>query len=65
MMAYPNAGMPQLDENHRTYYSQAPEEMVSHGPELMDAGPDLIGGCCGTTPAHIKAFRQAVDGRYL
>ena len=65
IMAYPNAGMPQLDENHRTYYSQAPEEMASHVPELIDEGADIIGGCCGTTPAHIKAFRQAVDGRYL
>lgn len=61
MMAYPNAGMPQLDENHRTYYSQAPEEMVSHIPELIKEGAYLIGGCCGTTPTHIKAFRQAID----
>ena len=60
-MAYPNAGMPQLDENHRTYYSQAPEEMVSHVPELIDEGAYLIGGCCGTTPVHIKAFRHAID----
>lgn len=61
IMAYPNAGMPQLDENHRTYYSQAPEEMVSHVPELIDEGAYLIGGCCGTTPVHIKAFRHAID----
>ncbi|MDE0300869.1 MAG: homocysteine S-methyltransferase family protein [Candidatus Poribacteria bacterium] len=61
IMAYPNAGMPQLDENHRTYYSQAPEEMVSHLPELIDAGAYILGGCCGTTPDHVKAFRQAVD----
>ncbi len=65
IMAYPNAGMPQLDENHRTYYSQAPEEMASHVTELIDEGAYLIGGCCGTTPAHIKAFRQAVDNYAL
>ena len=65
IMAYPNAGMPQLDEKHRTYYSQAPAEMVSHVPELIDEGAFLIGGCCGTTPDHIKAFRQAVDGKHL
>ena len=64
IMAYPNAGMPKLDENHRTYYSQAPEEMVSHVPELINEGAYLIGGCCGTTPAHIKAFRQAVDKHF-
>lgn len=61
IMAYPNAGMPQLDENLRTYYSQAPEEMVIHVPELIDEGAYLLGGCCGTTPDHVKAFRQAVD----
>ncbi len=61
IMAYPNAGMPRLDENHRTYYSQPPEEMVGHVPELIDEGAYLIGGCCGTTPTHIKAFRHAVD----
>ncbi len=65
IMAYPNAGMPQLDENHRTYYSQAPEEMESYVPELIEEGAYLIGGCCGTTPAHIKAFRRAVDGYSL
>ena len=65
MMAYPNAGMPQLDENHRTYYSQAPEEMVGYLPELIEEGAFLIGGCCGTTPTHIKAFRQAVDNYSL
>ena len=65
IMAYPNAGMPQLDEKHRTYYSQAPAEMVSHVPELIDEGAFLIGGCCGTTPDHIKAFRQAVDSKHL
>ena len=61
IMAYPNAGMPQLDENLRTYYSQAPEEMVIHVPELIDEGAYFLGGCCGTTPDHVKAFRQAVD----
>ena len=61
MMAYPNAGMPLLDENHLTYYSQTPEEMASLLPQLLDQGAYFIGGCCGTTPAHIGAFRQAID----
>ena len=61
IMAYPNAGMPLLDENHRTYYSQTPEEMAGHVPELIEAGAYLIGGCCGTGPAHISALREAVD----
>ena len=60
MMAYPNAGMPKLDENHQTVYTQTPTEMASHVPTLLEAGAYLIGGCCGTTPAHIKAFREAI-----
>ncbi len=60
MMAYPNAGMPKLDENHNTVYTQMPDEMASHIPALIEAGAYLIGGCCGTTPKHIKAFREAI-----
>ena len=60
MMAYPNAGMPKLDENHNTVYTQTPAEMASHVPALIEAGACLIGGCCGTTPKHIKAFREAL-----
>ena len=60
MMAYPNAGMPKLDENHQTVYTQTPTEMANHVPALIEAGAYLIGGCCGTTPAHIKAFREAI-----
>lgn len=60
MMAYPNAGMPKLDENHKTVYTQTPTEMAGHVPTLIEAGAYLIGGCCGTTPSHIKAFREAI-----
>ncbi len=61
MMAYPNAGMPELDENYKTVYTQTPDEMKGYIPALIEAGAYLIGGCCGTTPAHIKAFREAID----
>ena len=61
MMAYPNAGMPELDENYKTVYTQTPTEMASQVTTLIDTGAFLIGGCCGTTPAHIKAFRDAID----
>lgn len=61
MMAYPNAGMPKLDENHKTVYTQTPTEMASYISPLIEAGAYLIGGCCGTTPKHIKAFREIVD----
>ena len=61
IMTYPNAGMPQLDSQHRTYYSQTPEDMAAHIPTLLDSGIFFLGGCCGTTPDHIRAFRQAMD----
>lgn len=61
IMAYPNAGMPELDKNYKTVYTQTPTEMAGHVPALIEVGAYLIGGCCGTTPAHIKAFREAID----
>ena len=59
MMAYPNAGLPRLDANLQGYYTQTAEEMAAHVPELLDAGAQLIGGCCGASPDHIKALAQA------
>ena len=61
MMAYPNAGMPKLDENLQTIYTQTPEQMASHIPALLETGAYLVGGCCGTTPKHIKAFHEAIS----
>ena len=61
LMTYPNAGKAQLDKNHKTYYNQSPEEMASYIPELLDTGGYIIGGCCGTGLAHIKAYRQALE----
>jgi methionine synthase I (cobalamin-dependent) len=61
-MAYPNAGLPRLDKDRQTtHYPHSPEEMASRAGELLEAGAHLIGGCCGTTPAHIRALRAAVD----
>lgn len=61
LMTYPNAGMPQLNSALRTIYSQSPEEMAAFIPDLATAGVQIIGGCCGTTPNHIRAFRQILD----
>lgn len=61
MMAYPNAGMPELDEDYKTVYTQSPSEMAGYVPVLLENSAYLIGGCCGTTPAHIRAFRDAID----
>jgi 5-methyltetrahydrofolate--homocysteine methyltransferase len=55
-----NAGMPVM-ENGQPVYRQTPEVMQSRVADLMQAGARIIGGCCGTTPAHIAAIRKVVD----
>jgi len=60
--AKPNAGLPEL-VNGVTVFKETPEEMASKVPALLDAGASHIGGCCGTTPAHLRAFVQAAKER--
>ncbi len=55
-----NAGLPLLKDK-KTIYPQTPEEIVSFVPGLIEAGAKIIGGCCGTTPEHIKRIREKVD----
>jgi len=55
-----NAGVPQMKEG-RPVYSEGPEFMAQRIPQLAAAGASIIGGCCGTTPEHIRAIRKAVD----
>lgn len=55
----PNAGMPKL-VNKQTIFPMKPEEMGIWAIELALAGASYIGGCCGTTPQHIKAIKDAV-----
>lgn len=59
ILAKPNAGLPEL-ENGQTVYKTSPQEFAEAGKKLVDAGAAALGGCCGTTPAHIKALSQAV-----
>ena len=63
IMVQPNAGQPKL-VNLKVIYDETPEEMVSGLAPLLEAGANILGACCGSTPAHIRAFRQAMD-RYL
>jgi 5-methyltetrahydrofolate--homocysteine methyltransferase len=56
----PNAGTPKQVED-RWVYPHSPKYMASWLPELLTAGVSMIGGCCGTTPAHIAAFKPTVD----
>lgn len=56
----PNAGTPQRGRSGWKY-PRTPSAMAKKVPALLDAGVAMIGGCCGTTPAHIRAFRRVVD----
>ena len=49
----PNAGMPKLI-NGKTVFSVGPVEFAKHVSELVEAGASIVGGCCGTTPDHIR-----------
>jgi 5-methyltetrahydrofolate--homocysteine methyltransferase len=55
-----NAGLPLLKDK-KTVYPQTPEEIISFVPELIEVGAKVVGGCCGTTPEHIKKIREKVD----
>jgi 5-methyltetrahydrofolate--homocysteine methyltransferase len=58
LWAKPNAGMPQLIDG-QTVFTQTPEETAAHFDALVEAGARIIGGCCGTTPEHIRALVEA------
>ena len=60
VMAQPNAGQPVL-ENMQVLYKETPEEMAAGLPALLAAGPRIVGGCCGSTPEHIRLFRATLD----
>ena len=52
-----NAGIPQL-QNGKTVFPESPEEMAGYIPKLLDAGANIVGGCCGTTPDHILKIKK-------
>jgi len=56
----PNAGLPQRLEG-RFVYAAEPDYFADMVPNLLEAGATIIGGCCGTTPAHVAAMRHALD----
>ena len=60
VMAYPNAGLP----NELGEYDEAAAETAAQVSEWLDSGlVNIVGGCCGTTPAHIAAIAEAARGR--
>lgn len=59
ILAKPNAGMPELVDGV-TVFRTTPEEFAAVGKKLVETGASILGGCCGTTPEHIKALADAV-----
>jgi 5-methyltetrahydrofolate--homocysteine methyltransferase len=60
ILIHANAGLPVL-VNGQTTFKQTPQDMAAKVKELIDAGASIIGGCCGTTPAHITAIKAQID----
>ena len=60
----PNAGLPR-SENGRTVYDIGPEEFAALMGEIADLGVQALGGCCGTTPAHLRKMIETCKSRYF
>ena len=59
VMIQANAGIPELTDG-KTVFRESPEMMASHVPALIEAGANIIGGCCGTTPEHIREIGKII-----
>ena len=60
--AKPNAGLPELSGG-AVVYKESPGEFAAQVPALIEAGANVVGGCCGTTPEHIKAIVAMLSKR--
>ena len=60
ILVHANAGLPK-NVNGVDIFPDTPEQMAALVPDLIKVGANIIGGCCGTTPEHIRAIRKAVD----
>lgn len=60
LICKPNAGIPVMDEQGQAHYSMGPEAFAAAMKRLVDAGANIVGGCCGTNPEYIRALRDAV-----
>ena len=61
LAAIPNAGWPHQHEGGRVLYPATPAYLAQYASAFVDAGARIVGGCCGTTAAHISAMRRALD----
>ena len=62
IIAKPNAGLPSLDGDGNTVYDMGAEEFGINMKALVEAGAAIVGGCCGTTPEHIRSLRRQTGG---
>lgn len=58
-----NAGLPKVDSEGNTYFDAQPDLFAATVGPLLDAGARFVGGCCGSTPEHIRAMAQALAQR--
>ena len=64
ILANPNAGLPRI-ENGRAVFDLPPEDFAAQAEELLALGASILGGCCGTTPAHIAALSARLQGKKI
>lgn len=64
LIAQANAGLPELRDGE-TVFPGTPEEMTAYHQRMIELGVRVIGGCCGTTPTHIRVMKQALAGQNL
>ena len=62
LVAKPNAGLPVLEDG-RAVYQGSPGEMADYAQRLVAAGVRIVGGCCGSAPAHLRAMAEALGVR--
>ena len=62
VMIQPNAGLPRL-EGGQTVFDVGPQEFAAAARDFLEDGAAILGGCCGTTPDHIRALRPLLEGR--
>ncbi len=62
LIAYANAGVPEKKDD-RVFYPLGPEEYAKHAWKFYELGASIIGGCCGTTPSHIRLISERLRGR--
>ena len=60
LWAKPNAGLPRLGDDGQVVYDTGPELLAALTPQLIAAGAQIVGGCCGTSPHHIAAMAEAL-----